>query len=422
MINYWKLSNGARLVVEEIPHIHSAAIGIYIGLGSRHEPEGLKGASHFIEHMLFKGTEHLSARDIAEEFEVMGGQLNAFTSKEYTCIYARTLDENIFEAADILFDMLFDSQFNSSDFETEKGVIVEEINMIEDAPDDLIHDLFARQLWLDHPMGSPILGTLATVANFARDDVYEFYKKAYVPSNLIISVAGNVNAAEIRDKVEKYLEHQANAEVYLPYTYPNKYQGFIDLLEKDTEQVQICVGVQGISYNDEDRYTLNVMNNIFGGGMSSRLFQKLREELGLAYSIYSYPSTYSDTGAYSIYIGTGQGKITPCFEALQSQSEYLVSHGISSEELERTQRLIKSSMYLGLESVMNRMSRLGKSVIMYDQIVSPEEAIDRVLKVNKQQIQDLAVKLLGNQPISIAAIGPTKVMGEVEKQYRKLWG
>ncbi len=422
MINYWKLNNGARLVVEEIPHIRSAAIGIYIEVGSRHEPEGMKGASHFIEHMLFKGTEHLSARDIAEKFEVIGGQLNAFTSKEYTCLYARILDENLFEAADILFDMLFDSKFYLRDFETEKGVIVEEINMNEDAPDDLIHDRFARCLWLDHPMGSPILGTLATVSGFSRDDVYAFYKSAYVPSNLVISVAGNVNAIEVKDQIEKHLEHQANLEVDFPSTNPNQYHSFIDLLEKDTEQVQICVGVQGLSYNDENRYILNVMNSIFGGGMSSRLFQKIREELGLAYSIYSYPSNYSDTGAYSIYIGTGKNKIGQCFEALQSQTEYLVTQGITSEELERTQRLIKSSMYLGLESVMNRMSRLGKSVIMYDKIVSPEEAIDRVMQVNEQQIKDLAVKLLGSQPISAAAIGPADVLGEVEKQYKNLWG
>ncbi len=422
MINYWKLNNGARLVIEEIPHIRSAAIGIYIGVGSRQEPEGMKGASHFIEHMLFKGTERLSARDIAENFEGMGGQLNAFTSKEYTCLYSRTLDENILEAADILFDMVFDSKFHLRDFETEKGVIVEEINMNEDSPDDLIHDRFARRLWFDHPMGSSILGTLATVSSFSRDDVYGFYKSTYVPSNMVISVAGNVNALEMREKIEEHLAHQVNFEVDFPYTNPHDYQGFIDLMEKDTEQVQICVGVQGISYNDDSRYTMNVMNNIFGGGMSSRLFQKLREELGLAYSIYSYPSNYSDTGAYSIYIGTGQNKIAQCFEALQSQTEYLVTHGITREELQRTQRLIKSSMYLGLESVMNRMSRLGKSVIMYDQIVSPEEAINRIMQVNEQQIKDLAVKLLGSQAISVAAIGPADVMTEVEKQYKKLWG
>ncbi len=422
MIKYWKLSNGARLVVEEIPHVRSAAIGVYIGVGSRHEPEGMKGASHFIEHMLFKGTERLSARDIAEKFEGIGGQLNAFTSKEYTCVYARTLDENIAMATDIIFDMVFNSRFNIRDFETEKGVVVEEINMNEDAPDDLIHDRFARRLWFDHPMGSPILGTLDTVSNFARDEVYSFYKSAYVPSNMVISLAGNVSALALRDKIEKLLEQQENSEVDFSYTNPHDYHGFMDLMEKDTEQVQICVGVQGMSYNDQSRYALNVMNSIFGGGMSSRLFQKLREELGLAYSIYSYPSNYSDTGAYSIYIGTGQNKIVQCFEALQSQTESIVTQGITSEELERTQRLIKSSMYLGLESVMNRMSRLGKSAIMYDEIVSPEEAIQRVLQVNEQQIRDLAVRLLGNQPISVAAIGPAAVMIEVENQYNKLWG
>ncbi|KUG03332.1 peptidase, m16 family [hydrocarbon metagenome] len=421
MIKYWRLSNGARLVVEEIPHVRSAAIGVYIGIGSRHEPDGMKGASHFIEHMLFKGTERLSAREIAENFEGIGGQLNAFTSKEYTCVYARTLDENISMAADIIFDMVFNSKFQFRDFETEKGVVVEEINMNEDAPDDLIHDRFARRLWFDHPMGSPILGTLDTVSSFVRDEVYGFYKSAYVPSNMVISLAGNVNALELKDKIEELLEQQENSEVDFLYTNHQDYKNFLDLMEKDTEQVQICVGVQGISYNDQSRYALNVMNSIFGGGMSSRLFQKLREELGLAYSIYSYPSNYSDTGAYSIYIGTGQNKIAQCFEALQSQTEDMVTHGITGEELERTQRLMKSSMYLGLESVMNRMSRLGKSVIMYDAIISPEEAIDRVLQVTEEQIKDRAVQLLGNQPISVAAIGPADVMREVENQYNKLW-
>lgn len=422
MISYWSLSNGARLVVEEIPYVRSAAIGIYIGVGSRHEPAGMKGASHFIEHMLFKGTEKLTARDIAERFEGIGGQLNAFTSKEHTCVYARTLDENINMAAQIMFDMVFNSRFYHRDFETEKGVVVEEINMNEDAPDDLIHDRFARRLWLDHPMGSPILGTLETVTGFSRDDVYGFYQASYIPSNMVISVAGNVQASAIRDLIEELLSEQSDDELHFPGSKPNEYTGFLDLMEKDTEQVQICVGVQGISFNDEQRYAMNVMNSIFGGGMSSRLFQKLREELGLAYSIYSYPSNYSDTGSYSIYIGTGQNKIDLCFEALQNQIQALLSQGITEEELDRTRKLIKSSMYLGLESVMNRMSRLGKAIIMYDKIISPEEAIERVLQVEPGQIQDLAVRLLGNQAISVAAIGPAGVMQEVEKQYQAFWG
>ncbi|NLO21491.1 MAG: insulinase family protein [Syntrophomonadaceae bacterium] len=422
MISYWSLSNGAKLVVEEIPHVRSAAIGIYIGVGSRHEPAGMKGASHFIEHMLFKGTEDLTARDIAERFEGIGGQLNAFTSKEYTCVYARTLDENINMAAEIMFDMVFNSRFHSRDFETEKGVVVEEINMNEDAPDDLIHDRFARRLWLDHPMGSPILGTLETVTGFNRDDVYGFYQASYIPSNMVISVAGNVQASAIKDLIEKLLSEQSVAELDFPCSNPNEYTGFLDLMEKDTEQVQICVGVQGLSYHDDQRYAMNVMNSILGGGMSSRLFQKLREELGLAYSIYSYPSNYSDTGSYSIYIGTGQNKIDQCFEALHQQIQALLNQGISEGELDRTRSLIKSSMYLGLESVMNRMSRLGKAIIMYDKIISPEEAIERVMQVEPEQIQDLAIKLLGDQGISVAAIGPAGVMQEVEKQYQILWG
>jgi predicted Zn-dependent peptidase len=348
MISYWSLSNGARLVVEEIPHVRSAAIGIYIGVGSRHEPEEMKGASHFIEHMLFKGTDDLTARDIAEKFEGIGGQLNAYTSKEYTCVYARILDENVKLAAQIMFDMVFNSRFYPRDFETEKGVVVEEINMNEDSPDDLIHDRFARRLWMDHPMGSPILGNLETVTAFNRDDVYGFYKSSYVPSNMVISVAGNVQAPAVKDMVEELMKEQSAGELHFPSHGHHEYTGFLDLMEKDTEQVQICVGVQGISYHDNRRYALNVMNSILGGGMSSRLFQSLREELGLAYSVYSYPSNYSDTGSYSIYIGTGQNKVKQCFEALENQLQALVSQGISEEELDRTRRLIKSSMFQSL--------------------------------------------------------------------------
>lgn len=406
-------------MVEEIPYLYSAAIGIFIGIGSRHEPADLKGASHFIEHMLFKGTKHLSARDIAEKFERIGGQLNAYTAKEYTCLYARILDEDFFMATEILMDMLFNSQFSPREFQTEKGIIIEEINMNEDAPDELIHEIFAHNLWPNHRMGSPILGTLESVSGFERSDIFDFYSQAYVPSNIVIAVAGNVQGLEVRDKMEEQMKSHSSSGLALEKSKPAANQGFMKFLEKDTEQIQICLGVEGLSYHDERRFTQNVMNSILGGGMSSRLFQKLREELGLAYSIYSYPSNYSDTGSYSIYLAAGPARIAECLDAMHEELEHFIHHGVTEQELERTQKLIKSSMYLGLESVMSRMSRLGKSIMMYDRVISPEEVIKQVSSVNQASIRELASDMLGKQIISIAAIGSGQVLAKLEKHYTK---
>lgn len=421
MINYWILPNQARLVVEEIPYVKSAAIGVYIKIGSRHEKEDMAGASHFIEHMLFKGTEKRSARDIAESFELIGGQLNAYTSKEYTCVYARTLDENLYEAIDIIFDMLFNSCFADKDFNTEKGVVMEEINMYEDTPDELIHDLFNKGLWCNHGMGRPILGNLDTVANFSREEVYDFYKRNYVPSNMVISIAGNVKAEKVKEKIEFYLSGFSGENSPLRYGKDKPYATvpFINLLPRDTEQIQICLGVPGISYFDGDRYTQHVMNSILGGGMSSRLFQTMREELGLAYSVYSYPSNYSDTGSYSIYIGTGASKIKQFFSALYEELNSFINEGVSEEEVYRTKQLLKANMYLGQESVTNRSSRMGKSVMMYGEVVPVEKVMEEVLKVTPEMVKELAQRLWRPEVVSLAAIGPEKVLNEVQEEYEK---
>ncbi|MEN6328088.1 MAG: pitrilysin family protein [Syntrophomonas sp.] len=422
LISSWNLTNGATLVVEEIPYLKSAAIGVYIKVGSRHEKAEIAGASHFIEHMLFKGTPVRTAREIAEGFEKIGGQLNAFTSKEYTCLYARTLDEDMYMAMDIIFDMLFNSSFADKDFNTEKGVIIEEINIYEDTPDDLIHDVFSRSLWKGHAMGSPILGTLDSVSSFERQEIYDFYKACYVPANMVISIAGNIDKDRIKDSIESHLKNEQTADVKLSQAKPSGLEPFISLVEKDTEQVQLCLGVPGLSYFNPLRYTQNVMNSILGGGMSSRLFQSIREERGLAYAVYSYPSNYSDTGSYSVCIGTGPAKVSRFFEALFTELEKFVKQGVSEEEVARTQQLIKSSMYLGLESVMNRMSRLGKSMLMYGELKSVEDVIADILAVNAGMVKDFAGNLLNKPNFSLAAIGPSEVLTDVEKEYHKWWG
>ena len=421
MVNYWDLSSKAKLVVEEIPYVRSVAIGIFIKVGSRHEPLSISGASHFIEHMLFKGTERRRAREIAESFESIGGQINAFTSKEYTCLYSRTLDEYMDLALDIMFDMLFHSAFAARDFETEKGVVIEEINMYEDTPDDLIHDVFSQQFWQGHSMGQPILGTIESVANFKREDIFAFYRQTYKPANMVIAVTGNVEAFKVRDKVECYLNKESKEKVQLPYEKVSSYTPFIKLVEKDTEQVQICLGVPGISYRDKRRYVQNIMNSILGGGVSSRLFQAIREELGLAYSVYSYPSNYSDSGCYAIYIVTGPGKLAQFFEVLYAELKKFIDKGVSEEEVKRTRQLIKSSMLMGMESVMNRMTRLGKSVLMYDEVIEVEEVLKRINAVTPEDINNYAAEILALNCFSLAAIGSTEVLPIVEREYKKWW-
>jgi predicted Zn-dependent peptidase len=421
VITSWNLAGGARLVVEEIPYVKSAAVGIYIHLGSRNETENISGASHFIEHMLFKGTPTRSARDIADSFEGMGGQLNAATAKENTVLYARILDENLYTAMDILFDMAFHSAFAPRDFETEKGVIIEEINMYEDTPDDLVHDIFSQHMWKESSMGPPILGTFASITNSRRDDLYNFYQQCYVPSNVVISVAGNVEAEKVKAAIEEHLARAQAGSVSLTTDMPEIAAPFVKLVPKETEQVQICLGVPGITYNDERRYALNIMNSILGGGVSSRLFQSIREELGLAYSIYSYPNNYSDTGSYVIYAGTGPARTGQCLEVLNQQLNEIVEKGISQEELTRTQQQIKSSLYLGMESVMNRMTRLGKSLLMYDKITPLEEVMDKIMRVEKNAVENLAAELLQPSLVSLAAIGSPEALKSVEEEFRRYW-
>ena len=421
MINSWNLVSGAKLVVEEIPYVKSAAVGIYIHLGSRYETTNISGASHFIEHMLFKGTDTRTARDIADSFESMGGQLNAATSKENTILYARVLDENLYSAMDILFDMIFHSAFTPQDFETEKGVIIEEINMYEDTPDDLVHDIFSQNIWKHSSMGPPILGTLETITNSKRDDLFAFYKKCYVPSNIVISVAGNVEAEKVRDAIEAHLEQAQPGSVSFNFEKPEITVPFVKLVPKETEQVQLCLGVPGITYNDDRRYALNIMNSILGGGVSSRLFQSIREELGLAYSIYSYPNNYSDTGSYVIYAGTGPSRTGQFFEVLHGQLTQLVENGISEEELTRTRQQIKSSLYLGMESVMNRMTRLGKSLLMYDKVIPLEDVMDKILNIEKNAVENLAAQLLQTPVVSLSAIGSPEALKNVEEEFRRYW-
>lgn len=421
MIQCWQLDNGAKLAVESIPNLHSAAIGVYIRVGSRHESTPLAGASHFVEHMLFKGTERMSARDIAESFETMGGQLNAFTSREHTCVYARVLDEDLERAAGVIFDMLFNSRFEAKEFITEREVVLEEISMYEDTPDDLIHDVFASAMWQDQPMGIPILGTRDNLEAMSRDELFAYYRQHYHPSQMVIAVAGNVEAQRVRELIERLCDGQGPAIPLPPVAAAVAAPPFIKAVAKDTEQIQLCIGLPGISWHDDARYAQSLVNSILGGGMSSRLFQRLREEMGLAYSVYSYTNNYSDTGMFSVYAGTGPGKLTQFLDALMDELQLLEQHGIVEDELNRSKKLVKSSLYLGLESVMNRMTRIARSILMYDEIVTAEEVMARTEAVTLEQTQAYIRRLFERQPLSLAAIGPAEILPGLTEEFQRIF-
>jgi predicted Zn-dependent peptidase len=418
MVEQVTLKNSARLIVEEIPHLRSTAVGVFIKVGSRYETDAIAGASHFVEHMLFKGTHRLSARDIAEQFENIGGQINAYTAREYTCVYGRTLDDDMETAIDIIFDMLFASKFAESDFMTEKEVIFEEIRMYEDTPDDLIHDVFNEKFFTGSSMEHPILGTMASLTGLDRDTLYDYYKRYYVPANMIIAVAGNVKAEAVVKLIESRMPAEAS-RLETERFAPPAYAAFINSVTKEVEQVQICVGGAGMSYHDEKRYALTLMNSILGGGMSSYLFQSLREERGLAYSVYSYTSSYSDTGSMTVYIGTGVNKIEQFFEAFFQELKDFAAKGVRPEELERSKQMSKASLYMGLESVVSRMTRIGRSIMMYDEYQPPELVVDKITAVSKGEVDALARELLRLEAMSLAVIGNQNILPAVKKEFTR---
>lgn len=399
------LPNGVRIITEEIEHVRSAAFGIWVGAGSRDEREGYEGISHFIEHMFFKGTEHRSARVLAESLEAVGGQLNAFTTKEYTCYYAKILDEDLDLAIDVLSDMFFCSLFDEKEIEKEKNVVIEEIKMYEDSPDELIHDVFSEHVWNDHPLGKPILGTEESIRSLSREKIMLFLTEHYAPDNLVIAVAGKIKHEEVVKKLSsQFGTFQRGCRRVLEGTPTGqkveRYQ------PKETEQMHIILGVPGLGQDDEDIYAMHIFNNILGGGLSSRLFQEIREQRGLAYSVYSYHSTYVDTGLFAVYAGTSPKNTTEVIECILKELNDIRQKGISSDELERTKAQIKGSLYLGLEAVSSRMSRLGKTELTYNRVLSPEEVVGKLEKVTLEDVLRVIGRLWQKDKISIMTLGP----------------
>jgi predicted Zn-dependent peptidase len=392
-------SNGLRIVSESIPHFHSVAVGVFVKAGSRDELPEENGMTHFIEHMLFKGTETRSAKQIAREFDRIGGDINAYTSKEYTCYYAKVLDQHAEHAVEVLADMFFNSKMDPSEIDKERQVVIEEISMTEDMPDDDVHEQLWKVMYPHHSMGAPILGTVKTLQSFTKDEIEQFMGRHYTPKNTVISVAGNITP-QLLELIEQLFGsfQRKNQEKHCQLPVFNR--GF-SLKHKDTEQGHLCLGYPGLSVVDEDIYNFAVLNNIIGGAMSSRLFQEIREERGLAYSIYSYHSAYSDHGALAIYGGTSNEQMPELQEVILASLEKMRQNGPTLEEVADSKEQLKGNIMLGLESTSARMSRNGKNELLLEKHQPYGEVLRLVDRVSIEKVASLMDLLSGDPAISI---------------------
>lgn len=409
MIKKYTCQNGVRIVLEQIPTVRSVAIGVWIGTGSRNENPENNGVSHFLEHMFFKGTKTRSAREIAESFDSIGGQVNAFTSKEYTCYYAKVLDNHASFALEVLADMFFHSTFDQEEMNKEKNVVNEEIKMYEDTPDDIVHDLLSKAIYNEHPLGYPILGTEETLQTFTGETLQQYMHETYTPENVVVSIAGNVPESFIKNAEAFFGSYEASKEKIVherPGFHANKVSR-----KKETEQAHLCLGYEGLQIGHKDVYSLIVLNNVLGGSMSSRLFQEVREQRGLAYSVFSYHSAYLDSGIVTIYGGTGAKQLDVLYETIQDTLTKLRADGITEKELNNSKEQLKGSLMLSLESTNSRMSRNGKNELLLSRHRSLDEIVEQIDQVTKNSVDGLANSIFNDQ-YSVALISPD---GEMPK-------
>jgi predicted Zn-dependent peptidase len=398
------LSNGIRIVVEEIPHLRSACIGFVAGAGAANENKEQCGISHFIEHMMFKGTEKRSAFEIASEIDGVGGKLNAFTGKEYTCYYAVVEDKHFGVAADVLSDMLLGSLFKDSEIKLEKNVVLEEIKMYEDTPDEQIHDLFMATALKGHGLGNPILGTEQSVNGFDRNKVLSYIKDVYSPENIIISVAGNIAAEEASGSLSRLFGGLSGSHA-IPKGAAPEISANIHLKKKKTEQVHFILGTKGMRHTDERKYSLALLDNLLGGTMSSRLFQEIREKRALAYSVHSFTQGFKDAGIFGIYAGTKKETFEKTLSLILDEIRKVKAGQISSAELSRAKEYVKGSMVLALESSRNRMSYIAKSLFYYDRIVPIDEVVEKIDAVTFEDVTAVAGELFVDKYMNLAVIG-----------------
>ncbi len=404
-----QLSNGITVIMEKLPYLRSAAIGIWVKVGSANEDENNNGIAHMIEHMLFKGTKNMSAKQIADETAKIGGNMNAFTSKECTSYYAATLSEHLPIAIRILADMLSNSLIEEKALRKEKGVIIEEIDMYDDSPEDLVHEMLQQRVWRDHPLGYLISGTKKVVRRVTREEILDFMNTFYVGESMIVSIAGGFDPEEILPLLEEQfgMIRASSAKNIFAQRDP-VYHHVVCKREKDIEQMHINIAFDCISYLSEERYVLTVLNSILGGSINSRLFQKIRENSGLTYSIYSYGSSYRETGLFQIYAAMNPAQTPAVLKKIFKVIDEIKKKGVTSDELLMTKEQIKTELILGNESAKSRMNSNGKSLFNRGRIVPIEEMIEGINAVSLQDIRDFANRYLDVPSCSISLVGNLK--------------
>ncbi len=410
------LSNGARILTERISGVRSAAVGFFVGAGSRHELSEENGAAHFIEHMSFKGTERRSAGELAREMDAIGGQVNAYTTKEDTCFYARCLDRHLDRAVDLLCDMLFHSRFAQEDVELERGVILEEIGMYEDAPEDLCAERLAMAVYKGRSLGRPILGRASTLEKMTGESLRQWQREHYVPGAIVASLAGSFTERQVEDLARRLGELPAGP---LPKTKEAFYVPAVTVRRKAIEQNHLILAFPGLSYFDEERYALQLLNSILGGGCSSRLFQELREKRGLCYTVYSYVSDHADTGFLGIYAAFNREQENEVLEATRRIVEELAEHGPAQEELDRVREQTEANLLMSQESVQTRMGQLGTSALLYNRVRETEEILAAYDRVTTAELRNLAQRIFPFAGASLSAVGRVRPAEEYRNWLEK---
>lgn len=405
MVVVKKLDNGVQVALEEIPYVKSIAFGIWVKNGTRNERPPENGISHFIEHMLFKGTSKRTAKDIAEQMDALGGQMNAYTTKEYTCYHTRTLDVNFTKALDIMSDIFLNSKFDHMEIEKEKDVIKEEIKMYDDNPEELAHDVFQNHIFRGSSLGMPILGTNSTINSFDENIIRNYYEKNYHTENTVLSLAGNFKINEIMQVLNKLFGQWSRKEKYTPYNTKARYDVSHTSRERDIEQIHLCMGFPAISRESEERYALGIFNTIFGGSMSSMLFQSIREEHGLSYSVYSYPTAFSDAGSFNIYCAMNLNQLKFVMEIIGRQIIKVRAKPIHQELINTTKEQMISNYIIGAESTMNRMIASGSSLLLKNKILSSDIIVEKIRKVGAEDIFDLCQRMFHIMEISWCGVG-----------------
>ncbi len=409
-------ASGLRLVIEQMPYLRSVTTGVWIKAGSVWEEEPLAGISHFLEHMLFKGTTTRSAKEIAETMESVGGIMNAFTSREQTCYYIRCIDEDFELSMDILADMHLNSVFAQEEFAREKNVVIEEINSYEDTPDDLVTELMPATMWPHHSYGRAVIGSRQTVEAMRRDDLVSYWQQKYQPRNMVIAIAGNIDEQRAVAAVEKYFAACIGDSIAIEPSSPQAVSGTV-YINKDIEQTHLCLGFPSITSRDDDYYTAAVLSCALGGGVSSRLFQEVREKRGLAYTVYSYNASFLKSGSFAAYASTRPKNINQLIQVITAEFKDIATKGITEDELLRSKQQLKGSLLFGMESSSSVMNKIGKWELMLEEQYSWEKSLDKLMQVSREDISRLAAKLFVPEKLVIATVGPQQDNFDLKKLF-----